>query len=116
MGSSAQEGALYMKIPPIVVISHKRYVWSEEYLDNIENPQERKHTFGDVEIVSAPNISLSSGRKCKRYINLPDHPTVLQKVIAFCAVQTGIVSFARRKGNYPGFAFSRTNAREIFAW
>lgn len=101
--------------PASVESLHRNYAVSEEWLSQRENRDERNHALFGVTITSSLSPSpLSAFGKRGRYVTMPAHPTLFQKVISFLLVQGRVVEFAKRENQWSGYAFSWVNALDIF--
>ena len=96
---------------------HRNYDASEELCNTKEGRNEKDLVFLGIRVTSLLSPSpLSAFGVRSRYVTIPKQPIFIQKIIAFLLVQGKVARFARREGQYVDYAYSWSNARDIFGW
>lgn len=95
------------------------YAWEQIY-DYYEGQKPEiissKKFFG-ITVILQSGMSNALGRAWEdKSVVLPEKPNFLQKIVAFLLIQMRMAGHARREKQFVGYAYSWTNARDIFRW
>lgn len=105
---------MLIKWPSAESLNRIHDLWEEYYSDPANRHESFRSLLG-VEIVSGPVHPFDAFTwGAGKYIRLPEHPTMRQKLIAFVLLKIHSVNSVCRENNRSNTF--RWNAREIFSW
>ncbi|GEM_PF-3468271 len=102
--------------PSVEALNRIHNHW-EDYYSIPKNRNERIRNIFGLKIVSSPVHPFEVFKPgAGRYINLPEKPSLLIKILAFLLIQILFASFARKENQYIDYAYRWSSARKIFTW